>query len=84
MGVEFRLLGPVEADIDGRVVDVGHARQRCVLAALLVDLDRAVPVETVLDRVWAGRLPRNTRAALSGYISRLRHVLAAATASPSC
>ena len=77
MAVRFRLLGPVEAEVDGRQIELGHAKQRCVLAALLVDVDRIVPVDVLLDRVWAHRLPRNGRVTLSGYISRLRHLLAA-------
>jgi DNA-binding SARP family transcriptional activator len=74
VAIYFRLLGPVEADVDGRPVELGHARQRCVLVALLMDAGRVVPVDVLLDRVWAGRLPRNARAAVSGYVSRLRHV----------
>ena len=78
MAVEFRLLGGVEADVDGRVIDLGHARQRCVLAALLLDVNRAVPVDQLLDRVWAGRLPQRARTTLSSYLSRLRQALAVA------
>src|SRR6266545_2923534 len=78
MAVEFRLLGPVEADIDGRPVELGHARQRCVLAVLLIEAGRVVPVEALLDRVWADRLPHRARPTLSGYLSRLRHLMAAA------
>lgn len=77
MRVQFRLLGQVEADVDGRRVELGHARQRCVLAVLLVDAGRVVPVGVVLDRVWSDRLPRNARVTLSGYVSRLRRLLAA-------
>jgi DNA-binding SARP family transcriptional activator/tetratricopeptide (TPR) repeat protein len=76
MGADFRLLGEVTARAGDRVLDVGHARQRCVLAALLVDVNRVVPVDVLLDRVWAGRPPRHARNALSGYVSRLRQVLA--------
>jgi hypothetical protein len=42
--VEFGLLGSIEARIDGDQVELGHARQRHVLAALLVDADRLVPI----------------------------------------
>lgn len=77
MTVEFRVLGDVAVDVDGQVVDVGHARQRCVLAALLVDANRVVPVPALVERVWAGRTPQSARNALSGYVSRLRRLVAA-------
>jgi DNA-binding SARP family transcriptional activator/tetratricopeptide (TPR) repeat protein len=71
----FRVLGPVEAEVDGQVVDLGHARQRCVLAALLVDANRTVSADELLDRVWGERSPRRARNSLSGYLSRLRQAL---------
>jgi DNA-binding SARP family transcriptional activator/tetratricopeptide (TPR) repeat protein len=77
MPVEFRLLGAVEVRIGGRVLDVGHARQRCVLVALLVEANRPVPVDELVDRVWARQLPQHPRGALYGYLARLRQVLAA-------
>src|ERR1700741_1683382 len=77
MTVEFRVLGDVALYVDGQGVDLGHARQRCVLAALLVDANRVVPVSTLADRVWAGHHPRSTRNALSGYVPRLRRLVAA-------
>jgi DNA-binding SARP family transcriptional activator/predicted negative regulator of RcsB-dependent stress response len=74
--VEFGLLGPVEVRVDGRVVDVGHARQRCVLATLLVEANRLVPVDVLVDRVWGEQVPHRARNAVAGYVSRLRQVLA--------
>ena len=76
MTVEFRLLGDVEARLDGRRLEIGHARQRCVLAALLVDVNRPVPVDQLADRVWADQPPHRARNALAGYLSRLRTLLA--------
>ena len=78
MPIEFRLLGEVEALVDGRGVDIGHARQRCVLTALLVDANRVVPVGQLLERVWAHRPPQRSRTTLSSYLSRLRQTLAEA------
>jgi len=75
MAVEFRLLGEVEARGDGRRLEIGHARQRCVLASLLVDVNRPVSVDQLIDRVWADEPPRQVRNALAGYLSRLRQVL---------
>ncbi|MGA5300312.1 AfsR/SARP family transcriptional regulator [Nucisporomicrobium flavum] len=78
MAVELRLLGEVEAVVDGRRLDLGHDRQRCVLAALLVDAGRAVPADRVLDRVWGERLPQRAPGVLRCYLSRLRRALAPA------
>ena len=72
MAAEFRLLGDVGVLLDGHPVDVGHARQRCVLVALLVDVNRPVPTEQLIDRVWADDPPHRVRNALAGYLSRLR------------
>lgn len=76
MAIELRVLGHVELRVDGRSVGVGHARQRCVLAVLLVEANRVVTVEQLLDRVWADRLPYKARQVASNYVSRLRTVLA--------
>ncbi len=73
----LRLLGEVAVEVDGRPVDLGAARQRCLLAALAVDAGRVVPVDRLLERVWGEDLPRRGRATLYSYVSRLRQVLAA-------
>ena len=77
MTVEFRLLGDVDVCIDGQRLDVGHARQRCVLAVLLVEVNRPIPADQLIDRVWADDQPHRARNALAAYVSRLRQLLAA-------
>jgi predicted ATPase/DNA-binding SARP family transcriptional activator len=77
--VEFRLLGDVEARLDGQRVDIGHARQRCVLAAMLVDVNRPIPADQLIDRVWAADTPHRARNTLAAYLSRLRPLLANAS-----
>jgi DNA-binding SARP family transcriptional activator len=72
----FRVLGDVEALVDGRRVDAGHARQQCVLAVLLVEAGRTVSVDQLLERAWGTAEPLRARNALSGYVSRLRRALA--------
>lgn len=76
MTVDFRLLGDVEVRLDGQRLDVGHARQRCVLAALLIDVNRPVPTDQLILRVWADDPPHRERNALAAYLSRLRHLFA--------
>jgi DNA-binding SARP family transcriptional activator len=76
--VEFRVLGPVEVRVSGRCVDAGHARQRSVLAVLLLDLGQVVPAGLLIDRVWGEDPPRSVRNVLYGYVGRLRTVIAGA------
>ena len=76
MSVDFRLLGDLEVQIEDHLVEVGHARQRCVLVILLLDANQMVPADQLLERVWGQRPPHRARNVLSGYLSRLRQVLA--------
>ncbi len=69
------MLGPVEARRDGEQVDLGTPRQRAIVAALALSGGRAVPVDTVIARVWADRPPAGALATLHGYVAALRRVL---------
>ncbi|MDQ7802825.1 BTAD domain-containing putative transcriptional regulator [Amycolatopsis sp. A133] len=73
--VELRVLGAVEVVAGGTRFDVGPARQRDVLAVLLLEVGRAVPADRLVDRVWGDRPPRQPRNSLYAYVSRLRAVL---------
>jgi DNA-binding SARP family transcriptional activator/tetratricopeptide (TPR) repeat protein len=75
MGVEFGLLGDVEVRVDGRLVEVGHARQRCVLVVLLVEANHVVSVDALVERVWGDGAPQRARETLYSYLSRLRRAL---------
>jgi DNA-binding SARP family transcriptional activator/Tfp pilus assembly protein PilF len=75
--VKFRLLGPVQVYAGERLVDVGAARQRCVLAVLLLEANRPVSADQLVERVWGdGPLPDHPRAAVQVYVSLLRRALA--------
>jgi DNA-binding SARP family transcriptional activator/tetratricopeptide (TPR) repeat protein len=79
MAVEFRLLGHFETFIDGRLVDVGHARQRSVLVTLLIEANRTVSADQLIERVWPGRRrPADPVSALRTYVSLLRRALGGA------
>ncbi|WP_229402491.1 AfsR/SARP family transcriptional regulator [Micromonospora okii] len=56
-------------------MELGPAQQRAVLAALLVDAGRPVPLEELAARVW-DRPPKGARSALYAHLSRLRGLLA--------
>ncbi|MDQ7803485.1 BTAD domain-containing putative transcriptional regulator [Amycolatopsis sp. A133] len=75
MPIEFRLLGPIEGFAGGHPLLLGHARQRLVLAALLVEANHLLPADKLIDRVWGDRPPYSVRNTLYGYIHRLRRAL---------
>lgn len=76
--MRFRLLGSVEVDVDGRPVDIGHARQQLVLVALLVDANTTASDDQIVSRVWGDTPPRSVATTLRGYVARLRQVMAVA------
>ncbi|MFE6165835.1 BTAD domain-containing putative transcriptional regulator [Streptomyces sp. NPDC056486] len=75
MTVRFAVLGDIEVQVGDQPLDIGHMRQRGVLAALLVDANRTVSVDQLADRIWADRPPRRFRSTLYSYLSRLRQAL---------
>jgi predicted ATPase/DNA-binding SARP family transcriptional activator len=75
----YGLLGPVEVRVDGRVLPLPGARQRLLLAMLLVNANRIVPAVRIIDELWAADLPADPRAALRTQVSRLRRAL-----GPAC
>jgi tetratricopeptide (TPR) repeat protein len=74
--VEFHLLGPVELWADGQRSRLGTAKERCVLAILLLTPGQPVPAETIIDRLWDENPPAKPRQSLYSYVTRLRERLA--------
>ncbi|WP_176738469.1 AfsR/SARP family transcriptional regulator [Micromonospora pallida] len=73
--VEFRALGPIEAVVAGRLVDLGAPKQRALLALLVSRVGQPVPVEVMLDALWAGHPPPSAMASLQAYVANLRRAL---------
>jgi DNA-binding SARP family transcriptional activator len=73
--VRFRVLGPLEAVLDGRVIELGPPKQRAFLAALLVDRGRVVSVDRLADLLWDGEPPERALVSLRAYASNLRKVV---------
>ena len=49
--LEFRLLGPLEARLDDRLIALGGARQRGLLALLLLRANEVVSSDRLLDEL---------------------------------
>lgn len=78
--MELRILGSIELWTGSALADIGPARQRSILGALLVDPERPVPLESLVDRVWGDRPPAGVRNVVHTYVTRLRRALAQASA----
>lgn len=76
------MLGSIEASTGATTIDVGHARQRGVLAALLVDAGDVVRTDQLVERVWGSRPPQRAQPTLYSYLSRLRRVLTSPSGAP--
>ncbi len=73
--MEFRILGPLEVRDNGRVFELGGAKQRAVLALLLLHANEVVSLDRLIDGIWGERPPDTAAAAVHGSVSRLRKVL---------
>jgi DNA-binding SARP family transcriptional activator len=74
-GLEFRVLGPLEAVEQGRLLALGGAKQRALLGVLLLDANRVVSRDRLIDALWDEAPPAQARKALQVYISQLRKTL---------
>ena len=71
----FRILGPLEALVDGRRVDLSSRRERALLGVLLLRFGEVVSVDALVDSVWGEQAPASARHMVHEYVSRLRGVL---------
>jgi DNA-binding SARP family transcriptional activator len=72
---EFRVLGPLEVIEDGRPVPLPGAKARAVLALLLLDANRVVPIDRLVDGLWDDDPPETSAKTLQVYVSQLRKAL---------
>ena len=72
---DFRILGTLEVDDDGRRVDVGGARQRALLTILLLRRGEPVTADRLIEELYAGDPPPTAAKSLHAHVSRLRKAL---------
>ncbi|SNS78563.1 BTAD domain-containing putative transcriptional regulator [Rhodococcoides kyotonense] len=70
--VELRVLGPIEAFLDGRPIALGGPVPRAIVARLAIANGRMVTDDALIDDLWGDAPPRTASLTLQGYISTLR------------
>jgi predicted ATPase/DNA-binding SARP family transcriptional activator len=74
-GVEFAILGPLEVRDGEHTLPVSGAKQRALLAALLIHRGEVVPAERLAGWLWGDDQPVDPRNALQSQIAQLRRTL---------
>lgn len=73
--MQYRILGPLEVVDNGTVLDLGPPKQRAVLGALLIEANRVVSLDRLIDELWGDDPPPQATASLQAYISHLRRLV---------
>jgi DNA-binding SARP family transcriptional activator len=73
--MDVRILGPLEVSQSEEPLLLASARQRIILAILLLNANRVVPVSRLIDAVWGQDPPRTARGQLQICISAIRRSL---------
>jgi len=73
--LELRILGPLEAVAEGRIVDIRGQKQRELLAILAIHANEVVSAGPLIDERWGRSPPGRAVKTLQAYVSRLRKTL---------
>jgi DNA-binding SARP family transcriptional activator/tetratricopeptide (TPR) repeat protein len=74
--MEFRLLGPLDVRVGDGPLPLGGVKQRALLAVLLLNANRVVARERLIDTLWA-EAPETAVKSVQLYVSQLRKMLPA-------
>jgi ABC-type transport system substrate-binding protein/DNA-binding SARP family transcriptional activator len=80
--IDYRLLGPIEAGVNGDALDIGGQKQRALLAILVLSANQPVSRDVLVDRLWGERPPAGAQHTLEVYVSRLRKALEPVAGGP--
>jgi DNA-binding SARP family transcriptional activator len=73
--LELRMLGPIEACRAGELLALCGRRQRAVLGCLLLEPNRGVSTDRIVDAVWGDPRPPSVLTTLHAFVSHLRSAL---------
>jgi DNA-binding SARP family transcriptional activator len=73
--MEYRLLGSIEV-LDARTsLPLGGAKQRALLGLLLLNANKVVSVDRIVDELWGENPPETSANAVQVYVANLRKIL---------
>lgn len=73
--MHFRVLGPLEVQAGDTLLALGGAKQRALLAVLLLNANEVVSSDRLIDQLWGEEPPSTAPKALQVAVSRLRRAL---------
>jgi DNA-binding SARP family transcriptional activator len=82
-GRGFGVLGPLQLNAGGTPVPLGAPKQRAVLAMLVINRNRPVSVESLINAVWDQSPVPAARTSIHSYVSNLRRLLGSAGYDPN-
>ncbi|WP_428340431.1 BTAD domain-containing putative transcriptional regulator [Mycobacterium sp.] len=82
-GLQFGVLGPLQLRAGSALVPLGAPKQRAVLAMLLMNRNRAVSVDALIDAVWGESPVPAARTSIHSYVSNLRRLLSRGARDPN-
>ena len=75
--MDVRVLGSVEASVDGRLLALGGGKPRALLAMLALNAGSSVSAARLTDGLWGEQPPATASKLVQVYVSQLRKALAA-------
>jgi DNA-binding SARP family transcriptional activator len=81
--MRYRILGPLTIEAAGVPLRIRSGRVSALLATLLLEANRTVPTERLIEAVWDWHAPPTARSQLTIVVSQLRRLLARAGAPPT-
>ncbi|WP_329100766.1 winged helix-turn-helix domain-containing protein [Micromonospora sp. NBC_01699] len=73
--MDLRLLGSVQIHVEDRIIGLGRATERCVLATLALSAGRPVRVSTLVENVWGDHPPAKADETIAHYVRAVRRVI---------
>jgi DNA-binding SARP family transcriptional activator len=73
--MRYGILGPLDLSDEGRPIEIAGAKLRALLAVLLLNGNRVVSSDTLIESLWEAEPPKTAAKALQVLVSQLRKLL---------